>query len=58
MHTNYDKARTANICNPQAYKDKAGVIPGSAPFTYTSPAYLSTNLVEVDSVLCYIVETS
>lgn len=39
----------------RAYKDAAGVIPGSAPFNVKTPAELSTNLVEVGSVLCYVV---
>ncbi|CAK4031880.1 Hypothetical predicted protein [Lecanosticta acicola] len=38
----------------RAYKDEAGVIPGSAPFTNKQPAELGTNLVEIGSVLCYI----
>ncbi|KAK4499516.1 hypothetical protein PRZ48_010031 [Zasmidium cellare] len=39
----------------RAYKDAAGVVPGSAPFNAKTPAELSTNLVEIGSVLCYIV---
>lgn len=42
----------------RAYKDVAGVEPGSAPFTLASPAFLTTNLVEVGSILCYATETS
>jgi len=42
----------------RAYKDAAGVVPGSAPFTDATPAQLSTNLVEVGSVLCYVTESS
>jgi hypothetical protein len=38
----------------RAYKDFAGVQPGSAVFTVDKPAYLTTNLVEVGSILCYI----
>lgn len=44
-----------NSVECRAYKDAAGVVPGSAPFTAKTPAELSTNLVEVGSVLCYIV---
>lgn len=44
-----------NSVECRAYKDAEGQIPGSAPFTLKSPAELSTNLVEVGSVLCYIV---
>lgn len=40
----------------RAYKDQDGVVPGSAPFTNARPAELSTNLVAVGSILCYIVE--
>ncbi|KAF2164482.1 hypothetical protein M409DRAFT_25360 [Zasmidium cellare ATCC 36951] len=39
----------------RAYKDDAGVVPGSAPFNAKTPAELSTNLVTVASVLCYVV---
>lgn len=39
----------------RAFKDAEGVVPGSAPFNYKTPAELSTNLVEVGSVLCYVV---
>lgn len=39
----------------RAYKDESGQIPGSAPFNHKSPAYLSTNPVEIGSVLCYVV---
>jgi hypothetical protein len=44
-----------NTVECRAYKDADGVQPGSAPFNATSPAYLSTNLVTVGSILCYIV---
>jgi hypothetical protein len=42
----------------RAYKDAAGVVPGSAPFTLASPALLATpnNPVVVGSVLCYVTE--
>lgn len=46
-----------NTIECRAFKDDAGMEPGSAPFTLASPAELSTNLVEVASVLCYILET-
>jgi hypothetical protein len=42
----------------RAYKDAAGVVPGSAPFTKANPALLSTTRVEVGSILCYVTETS
>jgi hypothetical protein len=41
----------------RAYKDAAGTQPGSAPFNVTNPALLSTNLVDIGSILCYIVST-
>lgn len=44
-----------NSIECRAYKDADGVVPGSAPFTAKQPALLSTNLVEVGSVLCYVV---
>ncbi|TVY39508.1 hypothetical protein LSUB1_G005469, partial [Lachnellula subtilissima] len=44
-----------NSVQCRAYKDAAGVQPGSAPFNATEPALLSTNLVDVSSVLCYVV---
>ncbi len=40
----------------RAYKDFAGVEPGSAPFNVSSPALISTNLATIGSILCYIVE--
>ncbi|KAI9692438.1 MAG: hypothetical protein M1822_006669 [Bathelium mastoideum] len=40
----------------RAYKDEAGVQPGSAPFTLAQEALLSTNLGSVSSVLCYLTE--
>lgn len=40
----------------RAYQDFAGTQPGSAPFNVTEPAYLSTNLATVSTILCYIVE--
>ncbi|KAI9686888.1 MAG: hypothetical protein M1822_002641 [Bathelium mastoideum] len=48
-----------NSVECRAYKDAAGVVPGSAPFTKANPAELATpnNPVEVGSVLCYVVET-
>jgi hypothetical protein len=39
----------------RAYKDFAGVLPGSAAFTVSKPALISTNLATVGSILCYIV---
>ncbi|TVY57289.1 hypothetical protein LCER1_G004203, partial [Lachnellula cervina] len=50
-------ASTININSVQcrAYKDAEGVVPGSAPFNSTAPALLSTNIVSVSSVLCYVV---
>ncbi|KAK4984372.1 hypothetical protein LTR50_006627 [Elasticomyces elasticus] len=42
----------------RAFKDTAGLVPGSAPFSLKSPAYLSTNLVDVNSILCYIAGSS
>jgi hypothetical protein len=42
----------------RAYKDAAGVVPGSAPFTKANPALLSTTGVTVGSILCYITESS
>lgn len=38
----------------RAYKDAAGQIPGSAPFNYNRSADLATNIVQVGSVLCYV----
>ncbi|KAH9822094.1 extracellular protein 59-1 [Teratosphaeria destructans] len=40
----------------RAYKDNAGLIPGSAPFTNASKAVLSTEVVTVGSILCYVTE--
>ena len=39
----------------RAFKDAEGLVPGSAPFNYKHAAELSTNLVELGSVLCYVV---
>nr|OQO08238.1 hypothetical protein B0A51_17723 [Rachicladosporium sp. CCFEE 5018] len=39
----------------RAYIDSAGLWRGSAPFRYNSPALLSTNEVEIGSILCYVV---
>jgi hypothetical protein len=39
----------------RAYQDFAGTQPGSAPFTVSQPAYLSTNLATVSTMLCYTV---
>jgi hypothetical protein len=39
----------------RAYKDFAGVVPGSAPFNVSHPALVSTNLATISSILCYIV---
>ena len=36
----------------RAYKDFAGVVPGSAAFNVNSPALVSTNLATVSSLLC------
>ncbi|KAK5137742.1 hypothetical protein LTR08_007313 [Meristemomyces frigidus] len=41
----------------RAFKDAAGLIPASLPFDLYHSAALSTNLVEVASVLCYAAET-
>ena len=54
VHINVD----INSVECRAYKDVAGTVPGSAPFTAKKPAYLSTNLGEVGSVLCYITEST
>jgi hypothetical protein len=40
----------------RAYKDKAGVVPGSATFRVGKPALISTNLVTIGGILCYVVE--
>ena len=40
----------------RAYKDFAGVVPGSAPFNVSVEADISTNLATVGAVLCYVVE--
>jgi len=55
VHINVD----INAIECRAYKDAAGVVPGSAPFTVDSPALLSTpgNPVVVNSILCYVTET-
>ncbi|KAK4984922.1 hypothetical protein LTR66_008339 [Elasticomyces elasticus] len=42
----------------RAFKDTEGLVPGSAPFSLKSPAHLSTNLVDVNSILCYIAGSS
>jgi hypothetical protein len=39
----------------RTYKDAEGFAIGSAPFTVKNPARLSTNVVDVTSVLCYVV---
>lgn len=41
----------------RAYKDANGLQPASAPFDVESPALLSTNLVDIGSMVCYVVET-
>ena len=41
-----------------AFKDDAGVIPASNPFALAQAALISTNLVEIGSVLCYVTEAS
>ncbi|KUJ20023.1 uncharacterized protein LY89DRAFT_468805 [Mollisia scopiformis] len=46
-----------NTVECRAYKDAAGVEPGSLPFNVSTPAELSTNLGSISSILCYIVET-
>ncbi|KAK4616127.1 Ecp59-1 [Fulvia fulva] len=43
-----------NSIECRAYKDAAGVVPGSKAFHVNEPAVLSTNVVEVGSVLCYV----
>lgn len=45
-----------NTIECRAYQDFAGTQPGSAPFNVTQPAYLSTNLATVSTILCYVVE--
>lgn len=40
----------------RAYRDAAGQEPGSAEFSVQQPADLTTNLVEIGSVLCYVAE--
>jgi hypothetical protein len=45
---------TAVECH--AYKDAEGLVPGSLAFNSTKPALLSTNIVSIGSVLCYVVE--
>jgi hypothetical protein len=45
-----------NTIECRAYQDFAGTQPGSAPFNVTQPAYLSTNLVTISTILCYVVE--
>jgi len=42
----------------RAFKDAAGVVPGSAAFTKADFAFLSTNVVSIESVLCYVTEGS
>ncbi|KAJ9622251.1 hypothetical protein H2203_006469 [Taxawa tesnikishii (nom. ined.)] len=44
-----------NTVECRAFKDADGVVPGSAPFTASNPAELSTNLVEINSIICYVV---
>ncbi|PMD43302.1 hypothetical protein L207DRAFT_631420 [Hyaloscypha variabilis F] len=46
-----------NAVECRAYKDAEGMLPGSAAFTVGKPALLSTNLVDVGSMICYIIET-
>lgn len=38
----------------RAYRDAAGVVPGSAPFSREHPALISTTGGSVASVLCYV----
>lgn len=40
----------------RAYKDKSGVVPGSATFRLGKPALISTNLATIGGILCYVVE--
>ena len=47
-----------NAIECRAYKDTAGVVPGSATFTVHKPALISTNLATIGSVLCYVTESS
>ncbi|KXL47485.1 hypothetical protein M433DRAFT_3277 [Acidomyces richmondensis BFW] len=42
----------------RAFKDQAGVVPGSLPFTFSQLVQLSTDAVRIQSVLCYITEGS
>jgi hypothetical protein len=45
-----------NAIECRAFQNFAGTQPGSAPFTVAQPAYLSTNLATVSTILCYTVE--
>lgn len=54
VHPNVD----INAVECRAYKDFAGTQPGSAPFNVSRPAYISTNLATISSILCYIVEAN
>jgi hypothetical protein len=38
------------------YKDTAGLQPGSLPFSGSTAALISTNTVEVGTILCYAIE--
>jgi hypothetical protein len=40
----------------RAYKDVAGYIPGSLPFSGSTRADLATNTVTVGSILCYAIK--
>ncbi|KAI5461757.1 hypothetical protein BGZ63DRAFT_404587 [Mariannaea sp. PMI_226] len=42
----------------QMYKDQYGVVPGSARFTSTRPAKVSTNPVSLGWILCYVNPTA
>ncbi|KAE9374420.1 hypothetical protein N431DRAFT_455183 [Stipitochalara longipes BDJ] len=45
-----------NAVECRAYKDLEGMQPGSVAFNVKIPALLSTNLVDIGSIICYIVE--
>jgi len=45
----------ANAVECRAYRDRKGLVPGSAPFTVEEPARISTNIATEGSVLCYVV---
>lgn len=52
-----DEAYIQNI-QCQAFKDAAGTTPGSAVFTYESPALIATNPVQLQSIYCIATASS